>query len=135
MATRTPLNLELRPLLKAIESRLTDRPGLSTETRDRFNVYKRDGVTFLELEQRRDHITLDFWLSKEQREDARSSGIARAHPFQEDNAIRVRFERAEDLPQVSRWLEAAYDFAAHRDTTELEDAREAQKAQSGSGEN
>lgn len=112
MVPRKLLDLELRPLLRALRGRLKDRPQLTVEGKDRHRVYKRAGATFLELEFRRDHMRLDLFLPEAERKQARSSGIARAHPFKPAEAIRVRFDRAEDLPQVSRWLEAAYQRAA-----------------------
>lgn len=112
MVSRKLLDLELRPLLRALKGRLKDRPQLTEEGTERRRVYKRADSVFMELELRRDHMRLDLWLNEKERASARSSGIARAHPFQPKEAIRVRFDRAEDLPQVSRWLETAYQEAA-----------------------
>ena len=114
MVLRSSLDLELRPLLKALEKRLEPLEGLTRETKDGWQVYARDGVPFMHLDKRRDHMLLDLWLNDDQLEDARASGIARAHPFEEHDAVRVRFERAADLTRVARWLEGAYRHARQR---------------------
>lgn len=114
MVLRSSLDLELRPLLKALEKRLEPLEGLSRESKDGWQIYARDGVPFMHLEKRRDHMLLDLWLNEDQLEDARASGIARAHPFEENDAVRVRFERAADLTRVARWLEGAYRHARQR---------------------
>ena len=114
MVLRSSLDLELRPLLKALEKRLDPLEGLTRETKDGWQIYARDGIPFMHLEKRRDHMLLDLWLDENQLEDARASGIARAHPFEEHDAVRVRFERAADLTRVARWLEGAYRHAPER---------------------
>src|SRR5688500_11596810 len=82
--------------------------------KDGLEVYYRNKTPFLQLEIRRDHMSLDLWLIGDQLEEARASGIARAHPFLGDEAVKVRFERAEDLARVNRWIEASYEYAPNR---------------------
>ncbi len=82
--------------------------------KDGLEVYHRHKIPFLQLEIRRDHMSLDLWLSAEHLEESRASGIARAHPFLGDEAVKVRFERAEDLSRVARWIEASYEYAPDR---------------------
>lgn len=114
MALRASLDLELRPLLKALRTRLEAMDGVTLEKRDGVEVHSVDETTFMQLEIRRDHMNLDLWLDEEKLEEARSSGIGRAHPFMENEAVKVRFERAEDLTRVAHWLEDAYQHARSR---------------------
>ncbi len=114
MALRTSLDLELVPLLKALRSRLDGMDGVATETKDGLEIHSVDDVPFMQLEIRRDHMNLDLWLTEEKLEEARSSGIGRAHPFMENEAVKVRFERAEDLTRVAHWLEEAYQHGRAR---------------------
>ncbi len=114
MALRTSLDLELVPLLKALRSRLDGMNGVSKASRDGVEVHSVDQTDFMQLEIRRDHMNLDLWLTAEKLEEARASGIGRAHPFMENEAVKVRFERAEDLTKVAHWLEEAYRHALDR---------------------
>lgn len=113
MASKATLDLELVPLLKALKNRIDALRSVQTENRDGVEIHSFDGLPFMQLEKRRDHMLLDLWLSSEKLEEARASGIARAHPFME-SAVRVRFERAEDLTRVAHWLEEAYRFVPVR---------------------
>lgn len=88
--------------------------GATVEMKDGIEVHKRGDTPFAQLEVRRDHMYLDLWLADHKLEEARASGIARAHPFMENEAVRVRFERAEDLTRVAHWLEESYLYAAVR---------------------
>ncbi len=114
MALRTSLDLELVPLLKALRNRLDGLDGVAMETKDGLEVHSVRDVPFMQLEIRRDHMNLDLWLTDDKLEEARSSGIGRAHPFMENEAVKVRFERAEDLTRVAHWLEAAYEHGLER---------------------
>lgn len=114
MALRSSLDLELRPLLKALRNRIEGLKGIVMEPKDRLEVFSRDGVPFMQLEIRRDHMNVDLWLPEEKLVEARSTDLARPHPFDPDNAVVVRFERATDLTRVARWLEDAHAFAVHR---------------------
>lgn len=114
MAARPSLDIELRPLWQALQSRIKALDDVRRERRDGYDVYLRGSVPFLQLEKRKDHMHLDLWLQADQLQEARASGIAKAHPFMGDEAVRVRFERAEDLTQVARWLEASHRHATHR---------------------
>lgn len=105
---RPAIDLELQPLLKALRTRLEALSGVVMEVRDGVELHHRNQVPFLALDIRRDHLHLDLWLPMVKLEEARASGIARAHPFLENEAVRVRFERAEDLTKVAHWLEEAY---------------------------
>lgn len=105
---RPAIDLELQPLLKALRTRLEALAGVVMEVRDGVELHHRNQVPFLALDIRRDHLHLDLWLPLNKLEEARASGIARAHPFLENEAVRVRFERAEDLTKVAHWLEEAY---------------------------
>jgi hypothetical protein len=113
VATRVSLDLELTPLLKALRSRIEGLGESSLETRNGIEVHSRQGLPFLQLELRRDHMYLDLWLPEAKQEEARASGRARAHAFLAD-AVRVRFERAEDLTRVAHWLEESYRFVPTR---------------------
>lgn len=103
----------MRPLLKALRTRIHALKHTKT-TKDKLEIYLREDIPFLQLEIRRDHMLLDLWLPPEKLEEARASGIARAHPFMGQEAVKVRFERAEDLTRVARWLEDSFDFAPKR---------------------
>lgn len=105
---RPTIDLELQPLLKALRTRLEALAGVVMEVRDGVEIHHRNELPFLALDIRRDHLHLDLWLPLIKLEEARASGIARAHPFLENEAVRVRFERAEDLTKVAHWLEEAY---------------------------
>lgn len=114
MVARPTLDIELRPLLRALKSRISDLGKIQRSKSDGYEVYALQGVPFLQLELRKDHMFLDLWLPPDKLEEAKASGIAKAHPFQVDEAVRVRFERAEDLTKVSRWLECSHQHAAAR---------------------
>ena len=115
MALRSSLDLELRPLLKALRNRIDGLRGtVVMEPKDRLEVFSRDGVPFMQLEIRRDHMNVDLWLSEERLVEARSTDLARPHPFDPENAVVVRFERATDLTTVARWLEDAHAHALVR---------------------
>jgi len=111
---RPSLDVELRPLLRALETRIGNLDEVRKERCDGYDAFRRNGVPFLHLEIRRDHMHLDIWLKEDALEEARSSGIARPHPFLGEDAVRVRFERAEDLTRVARWLEASHRGAPER---------------------
>jgi hypothetical protein len=111
---RSSLDIELRPLLKALQSRISGLDGVKRTRANGVETFERLGVPFLQLELRRDHMYLDLWLPEADIRDARASGIARAHPFMGDDAVRVRFERAEDLTKVARWLEVSHRHARRR---------------------
>lgn len=116
MRLRSSLDLELRPLLKALKKRMEDLSDVSREKKNGWEVYTRKDVEFMHLETKRDHMNLDLWLPADEIHDARSSGIAKPHPFDEGGAIRVRFERAEDLTTVARWVEKAHAHALGKKT-------------------
>lgn len=59
-----------------------------------------------------------MWLPEAKLQDARASGIARPHPFEPNDAVRIRFDRALDLTRVSRWLKAAHTHAKGRAVAE-----------------
>lgn len=120
MAQRPSLDVELRPLLRALETRIGSLDGVRKTRCDGYTAFYRDGVPFLNLEIRRDHMHLDLWLEQDDLEVARASGIARPHPFLGEQAVRVRFERAEDLTRVAHWLETS-----HRTAPERADANDA----------
>ena len=113
MALRSNIELEMRPLLKALRTRLESLAHTSS-SKDKLEIFLRGEVPFLQLEVRRDHLLLDLWLPAEKLEEARASGIGRAHPFMGSEAVKVRFERAEDLTRVARWLEDSYKYASER---------------------
>jgi hypothetical protein len=113
MALRSNIELEMRPLLKALRTRLETLEHTTT-SKDKLEIFVRGDVVFLQLEIRRDHLLLDLWLPPEKLEEARASGIGRAHPFMGSEAVKVRFERAEDLTRVARWLEDSYRYAPVR---------------------
>jgi hypothetical protein len=122
----------MRPLLKALRARLEALDHTSS-TKDKLEIFVRGDIPFLQLEIRRDHMLLDLWLPPDKLEEARASGIARAHPFMGNEAVKVRFERAEDLTRVARWLEESYHFAPRRGTNGEESEpteKEAKKASS-----
>ena len=114
MALRSSLDLELRPLLKALRNRIDGLRGTVMEPKDRLEVFSRDGVAFMQLEIRRDHMNVDLWLPEEKLAEARATDLARPHPFDPENAVVVRFERATDLTKVARWLEDAHAYAVVR---------------------
>ncbi len=114
MALRSSLDLELRPLLRALRNRIDGLSGIVMEPKDRLEVFSRDGVPFMQLEIRRDHMNVDLWLPEDKLAEARATELARPHPFDPDKAVVVRFERATDLTTVARWLEDAHRFAAER---------------------
>ncbi|MEM1022245.1 MAG: hypothetical protein AAGD10_19695 [Myxococcota bacterium] len=116
MVARPSLDIELRPLLKALQNRVSDLEDVKRGRSDGVETYSRSGVCFLTVELKRDHMFLDLWLPEEEAKTAKSSGIAKPHPFEGDEAVRVRFERAEDLTKVSRWLELSHRFAPRRGT-------------------
>jgi hypothetical protein len=114
MSSRPTPDPEVVPLLRAIKARIEGLGGVNTGPRDGLEIYQRNKTPFLQLEIRRDHMSLDLWLPTEQLDEARASGIARAHPFLGDEAVKVRFERAEDLSRVARWIEASFEYAPNR---------------------
>lgn len=114
MAFRPTPDPEVVPLLRAIKARIDGLSSVILAPKDGLEVYQRNKTPFLQLEIRRDHMSLDLWLPIEQLDEARASGIARAHPFLGDEAVKVRFERAEDLARVARWIEASYEYAPNR---------------------
>ena len=114
MALRSSVDLEMRPLVKALRARINGLGPSQKGPKDRFEIYTRSDVPFLQLEIKRDHMNLDLWLPADSIQDAKATGLARAHPFLGDDAVVVRFERAEDLTKVARWLEASYRFAPVR---------------------
>ncbi len=116
MRLRSSLDLELRPLLKALKKRMEDLSDVSRDKKNGWEVYTRKDVEFMHLETKRDHMNLDLWLPADEIHDARSSGIAKPHPFDEGEAIRVCFERAEDLTTVARWVEKAHAHALGKKT-------------------
>lgn len=105
----------MRPLLKALKTRIEALRSVKKTSKDKTEVYLRGDIPFLQLEIRRDHMNLDLWLPEEGLVEARASGLARAHPFIED-AIKVRFARAEELTKVARWLEQSYRHAPKRNS-------------------
>ncbi len=129
MAVRLSLEPEIVALLKAIQKRIDVLPGISTEKRNGVDVYLRGVDAFLQLEIRRDFLSLDIWLDDDQLEDARASGIARAHPFLGEDAIKVRFERATDLARVARWIEHSHGYAPRREERQKERAVERKVAE------
>ncbi|MCC7381638.1 MAG: hypothetical protein IT384_07390 [Deltaproteobacteria bacterium] len=122
MAVRLTLEPETQALLKAVRARIDALPGVTSEKRSGFDVFTRGADVFLEMEIRREHISLDLWLPHDQLEEARSSGTARSHPFLGEDALKVRFERAADLARVARWIEESYAYAPHRDRARREHA-------------
>lgn len=114
MVLRSSIDHELRPLVRALRNRIDGLKAVEMEKKDGLEVYERGTVPFLALEVRRDHMNLDLWLPEEKLQDARASGLARPHPFEPNEAVRVRFDRALDLTKVARWLEAAHAFAPSR---------------------
>lgn len=120
---RATLEIELRPLLKALQNRLSGFGDVKRSRSNGVETYERQGIPFLQLELRKDHMFLDLWLPEADLEAARSSGIAKAHPFMGDDAVRVRFERAEDLAKVARWLEVSHAHAPRRTPSGPADAR------------
>lgn len=128
MAVRLTLEPEILALLKAIQKRIEVLPGITTEKRNGVDVYLRGAEVFLQLEIKRDYLSLDIWVDDELLEDARASGIARAHPFLGEDAIKVRFERATDLARVARWIEHSHGYAPRRDVRQRERAEERARA-------
>lgn len=114
MALKVRPDPEIVALKKAVRARLEGMGPFDTETRDGIVVYMRDGEPFVNIQTKRDHMVVDLWLQDEAIGDARSSGIARAHPFLGENAIKIRFERAVDLARVARWIEHSYRWAPQR---------------------
>jgi len=101
--------------MKAIRARIDTLPSITSDRRSGNEVFQRGENVFLQMEIRRDFISLDLWLIDELIEEARASGIARAHPFLGEDAVKVRFERAADLARVARWIEASYAYAPNRE--------------------
>jgi hypothetical protein len=128
VAVRLTLEPEILALLKAIQKRIEVLPGITTEKRNGVDVYLRGAEVFLQLEIKRDYLSLDIWVDDELLEDARASGIARAHPFLGEDAIKVRFERATDLARVARWIEHSHGYAPRRDVRQRERAEERARA-------
>lgn len=126
---RPTIDLELQPLLKALRSRLEPFTGVVMDLRDGVEIHQRNTFVFLALDIRRDHLILDLWLPTVKLDEARASGIARAHPFMETEAVRVRFERAEDLTKVAHWLEEAYRHVPVRAKRQARQAAATAKAE------
>lgn len=105
----------VRALQKALQSRIDSLREVNTTRVEVREVFRRGEITFLQVEICRDHLALDVWLPEALREEARSSGIARAHPFLGVEAVVIRFERAQDLARVARWVEASHEWAPVRD--------------------
>ena len=105
---------EMAPLLNALKARIEELSPNAEETltEDGLKAYMRSNNIFMQLEIRQDHMSLDFWLPPEKLEEVRSTEIGRAHPFLENEAVKVRFERAGDITRVARWLREAHEFAA-----------------------
>ncbi len=112
---RPPMDPVVRALLKALQSRIDGLRGVESTQVEAREVYRRGEITFLQVEICRDHLALDVWLPEVLREEARSSGIARAHPFLGIEAVVIRFERAQDLARVARWVESSHEWAPVRD--------------------
>jgi hypothetical protein len=102
-------------LLKALKPRIEGLgDDVVADAKESQQHYRRGEVPFLRVEVKRDHLIVDLWLDEAQASEARSSGIARSHPFIGDSALMVRFERAQDLAKVARWIEASYLTAPER---------------------
>lgn len=114
---------EIAPLVRAIKARIEGLGAIVIEQKDKIDVYLRDKVPFLQLELKRDHMSLDLWMPLDQLDESRASGIARAHPFLGDDAVKIRFERAEDLSRIARWIEASYAYAPDRERLAAERAK------------
>lgn len=129
MAVRLSLEPEIIALLKAIQKRIETLPGITNEKRDGFDVYIRGPHAFLQMEIKRDFLSLDLWLDDVQIEESRASGIARAHPFLGEDAIKIRFERATDLARVARWIEHSHAYAPRREDRQKERVLERKQAE------
>jgi hypothetical protein len=105
---------EVVALSRAIGARIDGLGPHETDSKDGFIIHLRSGIPFLQIQINRDHMNLDLWLGGTVLADARSSGIARSHPFLGDEAVKIRFERAQDLSRVARWIEASFDYAKER---------------------
>ena len=114
MSRRLRLEPHVSALIRALDSRLEGLGRWKDETKDGLKVYTIQGEAFLQIEVKRDHMNVDVWLDEDNLAKARSSGIARAHPFLGEDAVKVRFERAEDLARVARWIEVSYGIAKSR---------------------
>ncbi|MCB9648334.1 MAG: hypothetical protein H6730_17265 [Deltaproteobacteria bacterium] len=114
MALRSSIDHELRPLIKALRNRIDGLLGVTVVKKDGLEIFERGTVPFMSMEVKRDFLILDLWLPQDILHDARASGIARPHPFEPNDAVRVRFERALDLTTVARWLETAHSHAKVR---------------------
>lgn len=128
MTLRPTPDPEIVPLVRAIKHRIEGLAQITSTPKDGIDVFFRNKTPFLQLEIRRDHMTLDLWLPSDRLEEARASGIARAHPFLGDDAVKVRFERAEDLSRVARWLEASYAYAPDRGRTRKKSSKPVEKS-------
>ncbi|MCB9653066.1 MAG: hypothetical protein H6729_02895 [Deltaproteobacteria bacterium] len=120
--------------MRALRSRIEGLRAVEHAQKDGMEVYVRSGQLFLQVEIRRDHMNLDLWLPAERIEEARASGLARTHPFMAE-AIKVRFERAEDLTKVASWLEESHRYAEVRAKKAARDALKRERAQAESGGN
>lgn len=117
VAVRTSLDPELVPLFKALMGRVDALPSVQREQKERLEVFQHDGNPFMQLEKKRDHMYLDLWLPYELIEEAKGSGLGRAHPFLGKDVVKIRFERAQDLTKVARWVEASHRFAIKKDAS------------------
>lgn len=124
---RSTTDPEMMPLLRALRSRIESLRAVEHAQKDGMEVYARSGLIFLQVEIRRDHMNLDLWLPAERVEEARASGLARTHPFMAE-AIKVRFERAEDLTKVANWLEESHRYAEVRAKKAARDALKRERA-------
>jgi len=98
-------------LSKALQNRIDDLPRFERQSKEAIELYRRNEKVFLQVEIKRDHIVVDLWLPAEETAKARTSGLGRAHPFHGPEALRIRFEQAIDLAQISRWIEMSYEYA------------------------
>ncbi|MBI4821953.1 MAG: hypothetical protein HY791_37190 [Deltaproteobacteria bacterium] len=108
MARRVTPDAPVRALIRALDARIEAFGTFSKSEKDGIDLYLRDSDVFMQMEIKQEYVSVDLWLPSEDLEEARSSGIARTHPFLGDDAVRIRFERAQDLARVARWAEASY---------------------------
>jgi hypothetical protein len=121
------LDPEIQALQKAVRARIDALSGVVSEKKSGVETFQRQEHAFLQLEVRRDHLSIDLWLPEDMLEESRASGIARSHPFLGEDAVKIRFERAADLARVARWIEASYAYAPNRE--EHRKQLEAQRAE------
>ncbi|MBI2377473.1 MAG: hypothetical protein HYV07_25960 [Deltaproteobacteria bacterium] len=114
MARRVNPDAPVRALIRALEARIEAFGPFAKSDKDGIDVYLRDADVFMQMEVKQEYLSVDLWLPYEDLDEARSSGIARTHPFLGEDAIRIRFERAQDLARVARWAECSYERAPDR---------------------